>query len=65
MILEMISIEIYETKELLKELPLSTEELAEELEQLIKGYGRKAINGIGVLENWCGLLKKGIPVEDL
>ncbi len=55
----------YETKELLKELPLSTEELAEELEQLIKGYGRKAINGIGVLENWCGLLKKGIPVEDL
>lgn len=44
----------YETKELLKELPLSTEELAEELEQLIKGYGRKAINGIGVLlvKNW-------------
>ena len=55
----------YEVRELLGELPLSGQELGEELDQLIKGYGKKAKVGIGVLELWCDKLKSGVPVEDL
>ena len=55
----------YEIRELLGELPLSSQELGEELDQLIKSYGKKAKMGIGVLELWRDKLKSGIRVEDL
>ncbi len=55
----------YEVRELLGELPLSSQELGEELDQLIKSYGKKAKMGIGVLELWRDKLKSGIRVEDL
>lgn len=56
---------IYEIRELLQELPLDNQELGEELEQLIKGYGKKAKIGIGILEGWCEKLKSGVRAGDL
>ena len=55
----------YEIREILQELPMSSEELAEELESLIKGYGKRAKIGVGILEMWCGKLKSGVLAKDL
>lgn len=55
----------YEIRELLTELPMSSEELAEELESLIKTYGKKARIGVGILEMWCGKLRSGVLAGDL
>jgi hypothetical protein len=56
---------IYEIREILGELPLSSEELAGELEELIKSYGKSAKMGVGILEMWCGKLKSGVLARDL
>lgn len=55
----------YEIRELLSELPMSSEELAEELDSLIRSYGKKARIGIGVLEMWRDKLKNGVLAGDL
>ena len=55
----------YEIRELLAELPMSSEELSQELDSLIRSYGKKARIGVGVLEMWRDKLKNGILAGDL
>lgn len=55
----------YEIRQLLSELPMSGEALVEELDSLIKSYGRKAKIGVGVLEMWRDKLKSGVSPENL
>lgn len=55
----------YEVRELLEELPMTGRELAEELDQLLKGYGKKAKMGVGILEMWREKLRSGTDVRDL
>lgn len=55
----------YEILQLLSELPMGSEALAEELDSLIKSYGKKAKIGVGVLEMWRDKLRSGISPEDL
>ena len=54
-----------EIRELLAELPMSSEELSQELDSLIRSYGKKARIGVGVLEMWRDKLKNGILAGDL
>lgn len=56
---------VYKVRQVLEELPLSNEEMAKELEELVQGLGKKAITGIGILERWVDELKSGIPVDEL
>lgn len=52
-------------RDILSELPLSNTELAEELDEVLKKIGRKAVNGVGLLEKWRDELKNGGSVETL
>ena len=44
---------------------MSSEELSQELDSLIRSYGKKARIGVGVLEMWRDKLKNGILAGDL
>ncbi|MCI9148035.1 MAG: hypothetical protein HFG73_07185 [Hungatella sp.] len=56
---------IYKVRQVLEQLPLSNEELAGELEELVRGIGKQAVTGIGILERWVEELKCGASVEEL
>ena len=56
---------VYKVKQILEELPLGNEEMAEELKLLVEGIGKKAVNGAGVLERWVDELKSGTQAEEL
>ena len=56
---------IYRVRQVLEELPLTNEELAVELTQLVNELGKKAVNGIGILERWVQELTDGASVEEL
>lgn len=59
------SLHTYHIRQILSELPLSNTELAEELDEVLKKIGRKAVNGVGLLEKWRDELKNGGSVETL
>ncbi len=56
---------IYRVRQVLEELPLTNEELAVELTQLVQELGKQAVNGIGILERWVQELTDGASVEEL
>lgn len=57
------SLQVYHIRQLLTQLPLSNTELAEELDEVLKKVGKKAVNGVGLLEKWRDELKNGGFVE--
>ena len=44
---------------------MTNEEMAAELEGLVGELGKKAVNGIGILERWVDELKRGAAVDEL
>ncbi len=56
---------VYNVRQVLEELPLGNEEMAEELKLLVEGIGKKAVNGAGILERWVDELKSGTQAGEL
>ena len=56
---------IYKVRQVLEQLPMTNEEMAAELEGLVGELGKKAVNGIGILERWVDELKRGAAVDEL
>ena len=59
------SIPSYLLRQLLSELPMTNEELAEELDEIIRRRNGKLDNGIAILEHWRDGLWSGVAVEKL
>lgn len=59
------SIPSYLLRQLLSELPLTNEELAGELDEIIRRRNGKLDNGITILEHWRDGLWSGVSVEKL
>lgn len=55
----------YQIRLLISELPLSSTEVAEELDEILKKVGKKAINGISLVEKWRDELKNGGSLDSL
>ncbi len=55
----------YYVHQILLELPLSSGELADELDRLIQRYAKQAVNGIGIWEKWRDDLRNGQTVKEL
>ena len=47
------------------ELPMTNQELADELDQMIQQRKGKVTNGITIMEHWRDGLLSGVPVEKL
>ncbi len=58
-------LKIFQLQELLKELPVGNQELAEELDALLEKNKKHALSGIGILEKWRENLRNGARVEEL
>lgn len=56
---------IYKARRVLEQLPMSNEELAAELEELVRQLGQKAVNGVGLLERWADELRCGTSADEL
>ena len=59
------SIPSYLLRQLLSELPLTNEELASELDEIIRHRNGKRDNGIAILEHWRDGLWSGVSAEKL
>lgn len=59
------SIPSYLIRSLLSEIPMTNEELAGELDQMIQQRKGKVTNGITIMEHWRDGLLSGVPVEKL
>ncbi len=59
------SIPSYLIRSLLSELPMTNQELADELDQMIQQRKGKVTNGITIMEHWRDGLLSGVPVEKL
>ncbi len=59
------SIPSYLIRSLLSELPMTNQELADELDQMIRQRKGKVTNGITIMEHWRDGLLSGVPVEKL
>lgn len=59
------SIPSYLLRQLLNELPMTNEELAAELDEIIRRRNGKLDNGIAILEHWRDGLWSGVAVEKL
>lgn len=55
----------YVIRQLIQELPLTNEELADELDEAIQENKHRAINGIGLWEKWRDGLRSGISADKL
>ncbi len=55
----------YLLRQLLSEIPMSNEELAKELDEIIQHRSAKLNNGVAILEHWRDGLRSGVSVEKL
>lgn len=59
------TMQVFMIRQLLPELPLTSDELADELDELLRRMKGKAVNGIGVLEQWRDSLRGGLTADRL
>ncbi len=55
----------YWVSELIKVLPITTEQLKEELEQVQKEWAGKKVNGSGIIDHWLEKIQNGASKDEL
>ncbi len=56
---------VYLIRQVMKELPLTKGQLADELDQAIQANKKRAVVGIGLMEQWRDALRSGTEIDNL